>query len=171
MDLLTPEERESLTMEYDHLHDEMWRRSQNTWLVQTILITGSLLITFPNHDLTSSSVSLMLILVSLILHLTDAKVTHLCHLRLHEIEKKLGIVAPLRRYKAEVEGRWWFVIRKNMWYGLYTILIGVYLFFIFHCVFFLAIMPILGFVAVLVNELYAHLKREIEKSVKKKNTE
>jgi hypothetical protein len=135
------------------------------------LITGSLLITFPNHDLASSSVSLILILVSLVLHLTDAKVTHLCYLRLHEIEKKPGITAPFRRYKAEVEGKWWFVIRRNMWYGLYTTLIGIYLFFILHRAFFLVIIPILGFVAVLVNELYAHLKREIEKSVKKKKTE
>ena len=43
---MTKEERENLIIEYKHMHDDNWQRGHGIWLVNSILITGSLIVAF-----------------------------------------------------------------------------------------------------------------------------
>jgi len=164
---LNENEREALLEEYRHLRDATWQRAHTTLLVHSILITGSLVIAFPILGRGVPIISLILTLFSLIMQITSVKVDDIDFDRRHEIERKLGIEGPWKTYKSRMEGKLWFRIRSNLWYGLFTILIGIYSFLIFHRRFLLTTIILVGFGAVLVKEIYFHIKREIEKSVKK----
>jgi len=96
MVLFTEEDRENLLIEYKHLHDENWRRGQNVWLVNSILITGSLIAAFQPtiQNFPTPIVSLILVIIALILNLTTDKVTLICYERMNEIGCKLGIEGP-----------------------------------------------------------------------------
>ena len=81
MDVLTKEERENLIVEYKHMHDDNWQRGHGIWLVNSILVTGSLIVSFQSVTEKSLSyvVALVLVMVALIIQITGGK-SHKCYL-------------------------------------------------------------------------------------------
>ncbi len=130
MDLLTKEDRENLIIEYKHYHDENWQRSQAIWVVNSILITGSLIVAFQNSLLSfpAPPVSLLLVIIAAILHATGNKVTSITYKRMEEIREKLGINGPTEMYETHIKGKWWYVVRVNASFILSISLGSVYLF-------------------------------------------
>jgi hypothetical protein len=92
MYLLTKDEKENLIIEYKHYHDENWRRSQAIWVVNSILITGSLIVVFQKSFLSfpASPLSLVLVIIAAILHATGNKVTSITHKGWKKSERGLG---------------------------------------------------------------------------------
>lgn len=162
MDLLTREERENLIIEYNHLHEEIWKRGETVWLVHSILITGSLLITFQARieDFPTPIVSLFLTLISFILQITTDKISGIDRERANDIRKQLGIYGPERLFKREIEGKWWYSIRKNISYGFFTVLVGVYLYLLLPTFASIVVPIVVGFISIAVAEIYDHLKRK-----------
>ena len=141
MDFLTKEERENLIIEYKHLHDENWQRGQGIWIVNSILITGSLIVAF-QPTLTgfpTPVVSLMLVIIATVLHATGDKVTAITYERMEEIRKNLGMTESSIMYKSKIKGKWWYILRLSASYMLFTFLMGVYLFLLFNSLYLLEV--------------------------------
>ena len=134
MDFLTEEERENLILEYKQMHDENWRRGQNIWLVNSILITGSLFVAFQTTigGFPTSSVSLVLVIVAAILHATGNKVTSITYKQMAEIRKKLGMTETTAMYESEIKGKWWHILRVNTAYILFILLMAFYILLLFN---------------------------------------
>lgn len=167
MDLLTKEEREALIIEYDHLHYEIWQRGQSIWVVNSILITGSLLAAFQvyNESFPFPAISLLLIAVSCVTQISTEWVNIISYRRMKEIGKRLGIVGPEKMYKSYLEEKWWYPIRRNGSYFLFLILASIYLFLIFHSIFILIIAVVVGLLTILGREAYSYMKRDILRSI------
>jgi hypothetical protein len=133
MDVLTKEERENLIVEYKHMHDDNWQRGHGIWLVNSILVTGSLIVSFQSVTEKSLSyvVALVLVMVALIIQITAGRVTSVTYNKMEEIRKKLGIAETSRMYEFEIKYKWWYFIRTNVAYFLFVFLVGVYLFLLF----------------------------------------
>ena len=133
MDFLTKEERENLIVEYKHMHDDNWQRGHGIWLVNSILVTGSLIVSFQSVTEKSLSyvVALVLVMVALIIQITAGRVTSVTYNKMEEIRKKLGIAETSRMYEFEIKYKWWYFIRTNVAYFLFVFLVGVYLFLLF----------------------------------------
>ena len=129
MKFLTKEERENLFAEYNQLHEEIRERNQRTWLINTILITGSLLIAFQS-EVTSNLiplVSLMLVIIALLLHISAYHVSKINFITIEEIRNDLGLTRTSRMYKSKLEGNLWYFFRGKLPWILFIILILVYL--------------------------------------------
>lgn len=123
------EERELLMLEYKELLNEILQRRQNTWLVHSILLASTFIISFrANPELLPYPyvVSLALVTVSGFLQLTATHVNNSCWKRRHEIEEKLGMKAPIRRLEVLKE-TWLYKIRSYFWFALWTVLFAIYL--------------------------------------------
>ena len=134
MEFLTKEERENLIIEYKHYHDENWQRGQAIWVVNSILITGSLIVAFQTNSSSFPTpiVSFVLVLVATILHYTSSKVTSITYKRMEEIREQLGITGPTKLYHSKIESEGWYFIRTKVAYGLFIFLMGVYLFLLLN---------------------------------------
>jgi len=163
MDLLN--EKEALKIEYEQLHDTIWQRTQVAWIVESILITGSLIVAFQSkiEHFPTSFLSLILVIVSFIFLVTTDKVDSINHERMREIGEKLGIRGPNRMFEAKIEGKWWWVIRRNSWYGLFTILASAYLFLLLRRAWVPIVTVISCVLVILIREVHDWIKRDIKK--------
>jgi hypothetical protein len=134
MEFLTKEERENLIIEYKHLHDENWQRGHAVWVVNSILIIGSLITAFQTNNVNFPTpiVSLMLIVIATILHATGDKVTSITYNQMEEIRKKLGMTETTTMYKSRIQGKWWHTVRVSAAYVLFVFLMGVYILLLFN---------------------------------------
>ena len=165
MGFLLKEEKENLLIEYNLLREEIWERGYKTWVVNAILIIGSLLVAFapPAESFPTPILSLVIIVAALILHATSERVKALSYSRLEEIAEKLRITGPRKMYESNIAGQWWYIARRNIAYVLLTILISIYLFLIFDNLYILAIIIVAGFLSIFIKEESVHMRREIAK--------
>jgi len=170
MEFLTEDDRENLIIAYKHLHEENRLRGHAIWVGNSILITGSLIIAFQSypHTFPVPLVSLALVAISAILHLTGQKITAITYKRMKQIGTRLGITEPAEMYESEIQGKWWHVARINSPYVLFILLIGVYIFLQFNNQYLLLISYLTGFIILLIKKVHAHLARLIEESQKRK---
>ena len=154
------EEKEKLTREYSLLRNELLERSYKTWAISIVLIVGSALVAlapvtvaFPLPVL-----SIVLIVLALILHATSERVSAIGYYRLNELENILKISGTMRLFENEISGKWWYLLRKNIAYIVFAILIGIYLFMIFPNIWLLTLAIGSGLVLVLVKELVPYEK-------------
>lgn len=117
--------RDNLKIVYGNYHDEVWKRGENIWLVNSILITGSLIAAFE-----LPLVSLFLVIIAVIMQVTSDKVTRITYNTMHEIEIKLGIemlgeVSPNSVFN-KIKSKWWYPIRSLTSYFIYAFLIISY---------------------------------------------
>jgi hypothetical protein len=127
-------ERRNLEILYKNYHDENWQRGHGIWLVNSILVTGSLIIAFQPTLMGFSIplVSLFLVIIADILHATTERVTIITYNKMREIENRLnmndlGELAPRRMFETQIKGRWWYLIRSLASYILYAFLSGIFL--------------------------------------------
>jgi hypothetical protein len=134
MDFLTKEERENLIIEYKQMHDENWRRGQNIWIVNSILVTGSLIVAFQTTigGFPTSLVSLVLVIVATILHATGNKVKSITYKQMADIRKKLGMTETTTMFESKIQGKWWHILRVNTAYVLFIFLMVVYVLLLFN---------------------------------------
>ncbi len=133
MDLLTKEERENLIIEYKHMHDDNWQRGQGIWLVNSILVAGSLIVAFQSviERLLAYIVALALVIVAFIIQATAGRVTSITYRKMEEIRKKLGMTETTKMYETEIRGKWWYIIRTYAAYALFLFLIIIYILLLF----------------------------------------
>lgn len=160
MDLLTKEERENLIIEYKHMHDDNWQRGHSIWLVNSILITGSLIVAFQNSFLSfpTPSMSLVLVIIAAILHATGNKVTEITYKRMEEIREMLGINGPTEMYRTHIKGKWWYVMRVNAYFILSISLGSVYLFLWVEDFYLTIIFLSVSLILLLIGNLYSQSK-------------
>ena len=134
MDFLTKEERENLIIEYKQLHDENWQRGQAIWIVNSILITGSLIVAFQTNikGFPTSLASFVLVFVATILHATGNKVTSITYKQMEKIRKKLGMTESSTMYRSKIQGKWWHTVRVSAAYVLFIFLMAVYILLLFN---------------------------------------
>lgn len=130
MTRIPKELREKLMLEYKELLEEILSRRENTWMIHSILIASTLIITFSaKADLLklASFISIFLICISFFFQWSSTKINQSCWNRRHEIEETLEMKCPKRRYE-ELKGMRWFKIRRKMWYALFLFLIVIYMY-------------------------------------------
>jgi len=134
MDFLTKDERENLIIEYKHMHDDNWQRGHGIWLVNSILITGSLIVAFQSvtDKSLAYSVALVLVIVAFILQITAGTVTSITYKKMKKIRKKLGMTETTRMYESEIQGKWWYFLRTKVAYFLFFFLMAVYIHLLFN---------------------------------------
>jgi hypothetical protein len=134
MDFFTEEERENLLIEYEELHNEILQRNHYTWLIISILLAGSFLISFGtnNPTLIHYSVSIFLTILSWASQEYFVSVNRSCWKRREEIEQSLKMYGQKRRYE-HLKSRLIYKIGMQVWrilfIGLmiaYITLIGLY---------------------------------------------
>jgi cytochrome b subunit of formate dehydrogenase len=161
MAFLSSRERDNLLTEYNHLHDAIWRRGEQAWIVQSILITGSLIVAFQSNDMNPIrfSVSLVLVVISFFLWWTTNINDSIDFARMEEIEGTLGMNGRSRVYHCRREGRLWYIFRTNSWYALFIVLSGVYVYFLFMSKDLSIALMSLGFFAIVVKEICLYARR------------
>jgi hypothetical protein len=134
MDFLTKEERENLIIEYKHMHDDNWQRGHGIWLVNYILVTGSLIVAFQSVAEKSLAyvVALVLVIVAFTIQVTAGRVTDITYKRMEEIRKKLGMTETTEMYESEIHGKWWYFLRTKVAYALFFFLMVVYILLLFN---------------------------------------
>jgi hypothetical protein len=154
MGFLLREEKENLFTEYNLLREEIWDRDYKTWVVDSILIVGSLLAAFTTavESFSTAILSLVLVASALILHWTSERVTTISYDRIEEIEKQLKITGPTRMFTSKIAGQWWYIARRNVAYALFTILIGIYLYLIFNNIYVSTISIVAGILLIVIKE-------------------
>jgi hypothetical protein len=155
------EEREVLKLEYETLHKENWERGQNIWLVNTILITGSLIVSFQS-DIRSFPVhliSIFLVIVAFLIHATAGQVTSITYRRMEKIRESLRMTGPTIMYHRDIEPKLWYSVRRNMPYVLYLVLGCVYLFLITGDIYIFADAITAGFLIILFREGLHHTSK------------
>ncbi len=153
MGFLLKEEKENRLLEYNMLREEIWDRDYKTWVINAILIVGSLLAAFAPAvgSFPSSILSVVLVTSSLVLHLTSARVSSIDYDRLDELARQMNLRGPTKTFDSRIAGQWWYVARRNIAYVLFAILISVYLFFIFSNYYVLGISLVAGFILIIVK--------------------
>jgi hypothetical protein len=159
MGFLLKEERENLLVEYNLLREEIWERDYRTWVINAVLIIGSLLVAFVQtlESFPTPVLSIVLVACGLILYITSKRVNAVAYLRMEEIATQLRITGLKKMYESQIAGQWWYALRKNVAYLLFVILLSVYLFLILDNVYVLAITIIIGFLLIFLMEK-AYLK-------------
>lgn len=133
MDLLNKEERENLIIEYKHMHDDNWQRGRGIWLVNSIIVAGSLIVAFQSviERLLAYIVALALVIVAFIIQVTAGRVTSITYRKMEEIRKKLGMTETTKMYETEIRGKYWYIIRTYAAYALFLFLIIIYILLLF----------------------------------------
>ena len=129
MALLKKEERELLMLEYKELLTEIWQRRQNTWLIHSILLASTLIISFrSNPELLPYPyiVSLVLVIISFVFQFSMGPINDLYRKRRREIENMLGMKGPkgLIDKVTKTKSYW---IRYRLWPALWVSLATIYL--------------------------------------------
>ncbi len=113
MKFLTKEDRENLFAEYNQLHEEIRERNNRIWIIDSILVTGSLLVTFQS-EITSyllPFVSLVMVLITLFHHYTGCHVNSINNQTLREIRPDLGLTRTNIMYESKMREKSWFFFR------------------------------------------------------------
>jgi len=158
------EERERLFEELRYLQTDMHHRGEGTWIVNSILITGSLIVAFQakSEIFPPPIASLTLILLSFILSGTTDVIDEKYFARIDEIEKELGLALP---FHSKIEGKWWYILRKDSKYLLFLSLSAIYFFLAYPKELILSwIIFLTGLLILAFKEERAFTKREIRKS-------
>ena len=151
MGFLLREEKENALIEYNILREEIWERDYKTWVVNAILIVGSLLAAFAPvvGNFPTPILSVVLVAVASVLHATSARASSIDYARLEELARQLNLTGPTRTYESKISGQWWYVARRNVAYVLFAVLISIYLYFIFNNIYVLAIAIAAGFLLII----------------------
>ena len=157
--------KEILKLEYETLHKENWDRGQNVWLVNTILLTGSLLISFQSQIIgfPIPIVSLFLVTIAFLINATSDKVTQITYKEMERIRELLQMTGPTEMYLKEIRGKWWFRIRVNLPYSLYLGMASIYLFITLGNDWIVWTVLAAGVSVILFKELWCLVKRWDEK--------
>ena len=141
MGFLLKEEKENLLTEYNGLREEIMDRDYKTWVINAILVIGSLLaaLTPPIENFNGAILSIILLICAVVLHGTSEKINKIGQHRIEEIAKQLRITGPTRMYENQIGDQWWYSARRNVAYALFIVLISIYLFLIFNNIYILAI--------------------------------
>lgn len=133
MDFLTKEERENLIIEYKHMHDDNCQRGNGIWLVNSILVTGSLIVAFQSAGDESLAyvVALALVITATIIQITAGRARSITYKKMVQIRKKLGMTETTKMYESEIQGKWWYVLRTKAAYALFLFLMVIYIFLLF----------------------------------------
>lgn len=133
MDFLTKEERENLIIEYKHMHDDNWQRGNGIWLVNSILVTGSLIVAFQSTGDKSLTyiVAIALVITATIIQITAGRARSITYKKMVQIRKKLGMTETTKMYESEIQGKWWYVLRTKAAYALFLFLMVIYIFLLF----------------------------------------
>jgi hypothetical protein len=160
MGFLLREQREALLIEYNHLNEEMWERKFNTAVASAILTIGSLLVAFlPTvKEFPTPIASLVIVAIAVVLTATSDRIIAILCDRVEYLAKQLKVPGPKETYESKITGQWWYRVRRNVAYALYTILIGIYLFLIFADFIPLSIAIVAGFLCILIKEKIVHDK-------------
>ncbi len=162
---MTKEDKESLLIEYKHMHDENWQRAHGIWLVNSILITSSVIAAFQSatEKPITYLVAIALVVAAIIIQATAGKITTLTYEKMKEIRKRLGMTETTKLYESKIQGRWWYILRINTAYALFDLLISAYL-FLWSNRFFLSIAIFLAGIAILIiKEIFSSITRTIKK--------
>ena len=129
-------------------------RDYKTWVITAILIIGSLLAAFnpPDQNFNGAIISVLLVLTALVLYATSEKINNINRSRIKEVTSQLHLYGPTKIREGKIAAQWWYAVRRNVAYVLFTILIGIYLFLIFVNLYVLATAILLGLVVVVVRE-------------------
>lgn len=154
MGFLYREEKQNLLLEYNDLREEILDRDYRTWVVNAILIVGSLLAAFSPgiENFSGAIISIILVVFALVLHGTSEHVTKIGQIRIEEISKQLGLSGPTKMYQTKIAGQWWYTVRRNAAYALFVILISIYLFLIFPETIVLVVSLATGYVLIAIRE-------------------
>jgi hypothetical protein len=131
MSFLSERERSILILEYKTLHKENWDRGRNVWVVNSILIAGSLLISFQSQidGFPKPIVSLLLVIIAFGMNATSNEVNKITYERMENIRELLEMTGPTKMYR-KIRRKWWYPLRSNLPYLLYLVLASTYLFII-----------------------------------------
>ena len=154
MGFLLKEEKDALLAEFNLLREEILDRDYKTWVINAILIIGSIIAAFtPSvESFPTASVSIALVLSALAIHATSERVNGIAYDRIEVIAKQLKIAGPNLMYKSRISGQWWYIARKNVAYALFTVLISIYLFLIFANLYIFGIAIVVGFLLIAFKE-------------------
>ena len=95
MRLVNKQEMENLFIVYKNLHYENWQRGQNIWVVNSVLITGSLIVASSNiKNFSSPLMSLSLVVTAFIAQATTEQVTIITYEKMEEVGEDLGLTEP-----------------------------------------------------------------------------
>lgn len=150
-----------LHREMEFLQRDIHNRLSSTWVVNSILITASILVVFQSEfkAFPTPLVAILLLLISFILTATSDKINGIYHERLTAIRHELKIPDL---YENEIKGRWWYSLRTNAQYLLYASLACIYL-YVAQKPFLSLVLFILGTVAISIREIRAYVRRETRK--------
>lgn len=166
MGFMLREEKESLLTEYDILREEIWDRDYKTWVVNAILIMGSIVAAFSSSSVKgfpTAALSVSLIAAAVALHATSEQVTSIAYVRVKEIEQYLKIAGPTRLFESKIADQWWYVARRNVAYVLFTVLEAVYLYLVYPNIFVFVAALVVGLVLVFLKEKgFGRRKKEAE---------
>ncbi len=153
-------EKEKLTKEYSLLRNELYDRSYKTWAISVVLIVGSVLVALAPITVAVPLpvLSIVLIALAFILHATSERVSTIGYNRLHELEDNLKISGAMRLFESEISEKWWYLLRRNIAYIVFIILIGTYVFMITPNIWLLTLAISPGLVLVLAKELVTNEK-------------
>ena len=134
MDFLTEEERENLKIEYKHMHDDNWQRKKGICIVNSILVTGSLIVAFQSvsHKSLAYMVALALMITATIIQITAGRARSITYRKMVQIRKRLGMTETTKMYESEIQGKWWYVLRTKVAYVLFLFLMVIYIFLLFN---------------------------------------
>jgi hypothetical protein len=169
MGFLFKEERDNSLVEYNFLSEEIWERSYRTWVINAILITGSVLVAFVQVQtiIPTPILSLVLVTSGLVLHVTSEKENEIERNRMEEIASKLRIT-ELTKFQKTIAKKWWFSAKKNLPYALFVVLSAIYLLLITNNVYVLAATIIIGFAATYLLENFKLIKTKTDQKVETK---
>lgn len=123
------EKKKALRRMYKDLQYENWQRGQVIWLVNSILITGSLLVAFQSEiSVPSSLVAFMLVVIANILYLTTDIEIMVSYKKMSEIRPHLGLSEIDEFAKNEIVKTIWYPFRKSAAYILFAVLMCAYSF-------------------------------------------
>jgi hypothetical protein len=127
---LLAEERERLMLEYSELLNEILQRRQTAWLIHSILLASTFIISFTAHPELYPFpyiISLILVIASWFLQITVQIVNDSCWRRRREIETILDMLGPRRRYET-LQRNPLYRIRHYLWHFLWLFLFLLYLY-------------------------------------------
>ena len=118
------DEREILMLEYRELLDEILHRRRNTWVIHSVILAATLLISFASSVeplLLRYGISFGLVVFSWFFQRTATHVNDSCWERRRKIEKKLGMKGPQLRYEKLKQTKS-YKIRRRLWPALWFFL-------------------------------------------------
>lgn len=140
MKFLTEDDKKNLRLEYELLKKGILERNNRLYFADSILVSVSVLVILALLEYKSMmidplfQVSFLLFLIPFVtlsslffLHYSAQKVNQVEHKGIDEISKVLGLSGfpTAEMHKKKLEGKWWFELRKWVWFLVILILIVI----------------------------------------------